>query len=273
MVISELIHKIKEQLTDNADFEAREIVSAALKADRAFLIINAKTEVPKAAETAALDMLRRRLGGEPLQYILGFAEFMSLRFKVTRDTLIPRSDTETLVETVLDRLGGGEANLLDIGTGTGCIGISISYYNKNVHPTLVDISGGALRIAGENAAANGVDAKLLQLDIMEEIPMGEYDIIVSNPPYIESGVIPTLQTEVKDYEPVSALDGGGDGLMFYRRIIKIAPKLLKNGGRLFFEIGYNQGGAVEELMKESFCEIEIIKDLCGNDRVVCGRLK
>lgn len=272
MVISELLRCVQRGLCDNAAFEARQIVMRAANMSETGLIINAKTEVSSEAEKSAVEMMERRKNGEPLQYILGTAEFMSFEFEVNESTLIPRADTETLVETVLDRIGKKTVKLLDIGTGTGCIGISIARLS-NAKATLADISGKALRTAKRNADKNGVTAEFLKIDILSEIPYGKFDIIVSNPPYIETEVIKILQTEVKDYEPLTALDGGADGLKFYRRIAKIAPKLLNENGFLAFEIGYNQGRAVSELMKNDFDDICVIKDLCGNDRVVIGNKK
>ena len=139
--------------------------------------------------------------------------------------------------------------------------------------TISDFKEEILKLAKANAEENGVKVQTLRIDILNEIPNGKFDIIASNPPYIESDVIPSLQTEVKDFEPMTALDGGEDGLVFYRRIIKLAPEILNKGGALFFEIGYNQGKAVFELMSDSFKNIRIVKDLCGNDRVITGILK
>ncbi len=272
MVISELLHYIQGELDDNAAFEARQIVMHAAHMNETELIISAKNEVTAEAEKSAREMLLRRKNGEPLQYILGEAEFMSLEFEVNSSTLIPRADTETLVEAVIEEIGKKQIKLLDIGTGTGCVGISIAHYSK-ADVTLADISREALETAKRNALLNSVTADFMKIDILNEIPEGKFDVIVSNPPYIETDVIKTLQTEVKDHEPLSALDGGADGLVFYRRIADIAPEMLTANGLLAFEIGYNQGKAVSELMEKDFESIKIIKDLCGNDRVVTGRKK
>lgn len=272
MVISELLNNIRKELTDNADFEARQIIMSALQLSQSDLIINANQTVSDKDFKTVCRLLSRRKNGEPLQYILGRAEFMSLDFTVTPDTLIPRADTETLVETVLHIIGSKKVSLLDIGTGTGCIGISIAHY-KNADITLVDKSKKALEIAKINAKKHNTSAKLLCMDILCDYPKDKFDIIVSNPPYIETDVIETLQTEVKDHEPMSALDGGNDGLVFYRRIVEIAPEMLTKNGILAFEIGYNQGRSVYDLMQKDFNNVEIIKDLCSNDRVVTGILK
>lgn len=273
MVISELILKIKAMLSDNATFEARELVMNVLQTDRNGLIINSKKEVSEEDVKKAVEMAKRRQNGEPLQYIIGATEFMSLEFITSPFTLIPRSDTETLVETALDYINGKAAKVLDIGTGTGCIGISMAFYNKNISVTLADFKEEILLTAKKNAAKNNVDAELCLVDILKDNPSGKFDMIVSNPPYIESDVIPTLQREVKSFEPLTALDGGSDGLIFYKRITEIAPYMLNKNGALFFEIGYNQGEAVFDIMSKDFENINIVKDLCGNDRVIYGSLR
>lgn len=270
MVISELLNFVRNELSENAAFEAKQIVKKACAVTDTELIINGKAEVLAENISQAEEMTKRRKNGEPLQYILGEAEFMSLEFEVNEHTLIPRSDTETLVEAMLEEIGDKSVTLLDIGTGTGCIGISMAHY-ANAEVTLADISCGALKTAERNAARNGVSVKTLQIDILSDVPNGKFDAVVSNPPYIESDVIPSLQTEVRDYEPISALDGGADGLKFYRRIVEIAPSVLNDNGLLAFEIGFNQGNAVFELMSDGFKDVKVIKDLCGNDRVVMGR--
>ena len=279
MVTAELTRRIRGMLTDNAEFEAKQIVMKTLSLTHTELILKSDNEVSGEDVKAALEAAERRINGEPLQYILGETEFMSLPFKLSRSVLIPRSDTETLVEYVLKLLkeknwiSKKNTEILDIGAGSGCVGISLAYYVKNARVTELDISSEALETARENAELNGVAGRMsfIRADILTQIPDGQYDIVVSNPPYIETEVIPTLQTEVKNYEPLSALDGGEDGLAFYRRITRIAPKLIKSGGLLAFEIGYNQGAAVKELMDAAgFEKTEIIKDLCGCNRAAVG---
>ena len=272
MVIRELIFAISNELMDNAQFEARQILMQATGKSNTELLMSMNDNVSKAVEDEVYAMVSRRKNSEPLQYILGSAEFMGLQFYVDKNVLIPRADTETLVETVLDVLNGQSAKVLDIGTGSGCIGTSIAHFNKNVSITFLDISENALEIAKRNSKANGVSGKFFLMDILKEYPNEKFDVIVSNPPYIRPDVIETLQTEVKDYEPYTALYGGNDGLDFYRRITDIAPQMLKNNGLLAFEIGYDQGEDVSALMN-GFYDVRIIKDLCNNDRVVIGRLK
>lgn len=274
MVISELVRETAARLTDNARFEAEQIVMRTLNITRTQLITGGKTEVSERDINAANKMTDRRVNGEPLQYILGECEFMSLPFYVESGVLIPRADTETLVETVIEA-AKPNAKILDICSGSGCIGISLAYFLKDATVTLLDISDKAIEVTEKNISLNGVSdrAEVKKLDILTGIPNEKFNIIVSNPPYIETAVIDKLQTEVKDYEPRLALDGGGDGLLFYRRITGIAPKMLLENGILAFEIGFDQGEAVKGLMKDNFQDIEIIKDLAGNDRVVTGRKK
>lgn len=273
MVISQLVRKIAEELTDNARFEAELIVMSVMKINRTELVLNGNKTVSDEEYNKIINITDRRKNGEPLQYILGETEFMSLDFYVEEGVLIPRSDTEILVETVMEYIKDSD-NVLDICTGSGCIGISLAHY-KNVTADLIDISDIALSVAKKNVARNNVQdrVKTIKMDILNECPKKKYNAVVSNPPYIESDVIATLQTEVKDHEPHLALDGGKDGLIFYRRICEIAPDILEDNGLLAFEIGYNQGESVSELMKENFTDVRVIKDLSGNDRVVIGMLK
>lgn len=273
MVISEITREIEKRLLDNARFEAELIVMNVLGINRTQLIMNADNEVTHEQLDKILSFSERRLSGEPLQYILGETEFMSLDFRVESGVLIPRSDTEILVETVIDAIKNTEKKrVADICTGTGCIGISVAHYNKEVSVDLIDVSDKAINTANQNIVLNSVSdrVKTIKMDILNECPMEKYDVVISNPPYIETEVIETLQTEVKNHEPHLALDGGADGLMFYRRIIKIAPQILSKDGILAFEIGYNQGFAVSKLMEENFKSVKVVKDLNKNDRVVIG---
>ena len=272
MVIDELVRNAAAQLTDNARFEAEQIVMKALDIDRTQLLINGKKTAGKNDIKAVNEMLVRRKNGEPLQYILGECEFMSLPFYVESGVLIPRADTETLVEEII-KAAKPQMKILDICSGSGCIGISLAHYIKGATVTMLDISDKAMNVSEKNIALNGVQDRVTvkKCDILNKIPQGKYDVIVSNPPYIETAVIDKLQTEVKDYEPRLALDGGGDGLVFYRRITDTAPQMLSENGILAFEIGFDQGKSVSELMKKNFEDIKVTKDLAGNDRVVIGR--
>lgn len=275
MVISEFVRETAKQLGDNAKFEAELMVMSVMEMDRTRLVLNGKLPVMPQHTYRMNKMIERRKKGEPLQYILGETEFMSLDFFVREGVLIPRSDTEILVETVIDKIGDKKTTVADMCTGSGCIGISIAHYKKNTDVELFDISDIALETAEKNIKRNNLSdrVKSYKMDILNEYPKKKYDVVVSNPPYIENAVIETLQTEVKDYEPRIALDGGEDGLVFYRRIIETAHNFLKKGGLLAFEIGYNQGESVRGLMQNDFYDTEVIKDLNDNDRVVIGKLK
>lgn len=216
--------------------------------------------------------VRERSRRVPLQYILGTQEFMGLSFAVNSNVLIPRQDTETLVEQALAFLTDG-MEVLDLCTGSGCIAVSLKKNRPGVSVSASDVSKQALLVAKENAKAHNAEVWLIRSDLFENV-LDRYDVIVSNPPYIRTGVIPTLQPEVADFEPVAALDGHEDGLYFYRRIAENAPEYLKEKGRLFLEIGNDQGEAVAALLAESgFSDIRIKQDLAGNDRVVIATIK
>ena len=220
--------------------------------------------------------IRKRAERVPLQYITGEQEFMGMTFKVNPSVLIPRQDTEILVEEIL-KLCKPEDRVLDLCTGSGCILLSIVKLAaelkgcREITGTGVDLSEKALKIAQENRRNLGLEqtTALLQSDLFERVN-GTYDMIVSNPPYIASEVIATLSEEVKDHEPMMALDGGTDGLDFYRIMIEKSPAYLAPKGMLFFEIGYDQGASVSQLMEKDFENIHVIQDLAGLDRVVSG---
>ena len=216
----------------------------------------------------SINMRARRV---PLQQILGHTGFMGLDFKVNADVLIPRYDTEVLVETVLSNEKNKDISILDLCTGSGCIAVSLKKYGAYSLVAGSDISENALNVALRNASINKTEIELYRSDLLRDIE-GSFDVIVSNPPYIETEVIEELEPEVREHDPYIALDGGRDGLDFYRRIISDAPVALKPYGRLYFEIGYNQAEQVAGLMeKAGFSDIDIIKDLAGLDRVVFGK--
>lgn len=217
------------------------------------------------------EALQKRSQRIPLQHITGEQDFMGLTFKVNEHVLIPRQDTESLVEEALKVLKP-KSSVLDLCTGSGCIVISIVALGEEVKGTGVDISKEALLVARDNADRLAPSVKLMQGDVLEKID-GRFDCIVSNPPYIRPEVIETLEPEVKEHEPRIALDGSADGLVFYRRISMEAPSHLNEGGWLLFEIGYDQGQEVFDLLVENgFKDVQVIKDLNGNDRVVKGHL-
>ena len=227
-----------------------------------------------------IDCIRRRAAHIPLQHITGEQEFMGYPFHVNEHVLIPRQDTEILVEEAI-RVMRPKMKVLDMCTGSGCIVLSIlkmcreKYYMTDLQGIGVDVSEEALKVARENGRRLGVPVTWIQSDLFAKIPEEEkYDVIVSNPPYIETAVIDTLQEEVRLHDPYIALDGKEDGLYFYRRIISEAGKYLKTQGKLMFEIGCDQAEAVEELMKNAgYEQITVKKDLAGLDRVVYGTLE
>ena len=210
----------------------------------------------------------------PLQQLTKEAYFYGMKFFVNENVLIPRQDTEVLVEQVLSLSKGKEnLKLLDMCTGSGCILLALLANLKQASGTGVDLSEKALEVAQRNGKELGIEVSWAQSDLFDKVS-GSYDIIVSNPPYIETSVIEGLMDEVKLYEPRMALDGTEDGLFFYREITMQAGKYLKNNGILAFEIGYNQGKAVSEFMKENgYKEVQVLQDLAGLDRVVTGRIE
>jgi len=218
-------------------------------------------------------LIEKRCSRQPLSYITGQRDFMGLEFEVNEDVLIPEQDTENLVEEIMKQLCGGE-RILDLCTGSGCILLSLLYYSNDTSGVGTDLSEKALEVARRNAERLDYtqSSSWRQGDLFDAVGEDEkFDIIVSNPPYIRSSVIPELAEEVRVYEPRMALDGGEDGLYFYKKIIPGAVRHLVTGGMLFLEIGYDQAEAVSALMKEAgYYEVRTIKDYGGNDRIVCG---
>lgn len=207
----------------------------------------------------------------PLQYLTGVQEFMGLEFQVNENVLVPRQDTEVLVEEAMRFLHDG-MRILDMCTGSGCILLSLLHYSNDCEGVGADISESALAVAKQNAERIGVSeaVRFVRSDLFSDVE-GKFDMIISNPPYIRTDVIPTLMEEVREHEPMEALDGGDDGLFFYRRIIEEAPAYLNGGGQLFFEIGYDQADAVMILLASAgFKDIALVQDFAGNDRVVSG---
>ncbi|MCX5702814.1 MAG: peptide chain release factor N(5)-glutamine methyltransferase [Candidatus Omnitrophica bacterium] len=267
--------------------EAELLFTEVLRCDRASLYQNPNATLGRNNSRLISSALKRRIKGEPIQYILGKTEFMGLEFKLDRGVLIPRPETEILVETVIKivsgfRIQASGLNVLDVGTGSGCIAVSLAKFLKDIRVTATDISEKAITVAKENAALNKVEDKIdfirqdlfgLQLAACSMRP-NLFDFIVSNPPYVLTAEIERLQPEIK-FEPRIALDGGSDGLDFYRRIIKEAPCYLVKGGCLIIEIGFNQKGLIENIFHNSaiFEIIEIVKDYNNIDRVIVAQRK
>lgn len=260
---------LREVKIEEAALDARLLLEEICGTDRNDLLVHGDrlvTEEQYNCYVNYIDMRRRHI---PLQHILGYQEFMGLKFKVTPDVLIPRQDTETLVEEVMRNLHDG-MHILDMCTGSGCILLSLLRYSNDCVGVGCDLSEKALKVARENARELSLEAEFIQSDLFENV-CGKYEIIVSNPPYIPSGEISTLMEEVKDHDPLLALDGREDGLYFYREIIKKAGQYLHPGGMLFLEIGCSQAEDVCRYMKEAdYKEVAVCKDLAGLDRVVSG---
>ena len=272
---TEGIKKLKLSNIDAPVVTAGAILCYVLGCDKSYLYTHDDYLLSKDEYDKYCEALKRRIGGEPLQYITGHQEFMSLNFAVSPSVLIPRQDTEILVEYIMEFVGQKEnVSILDIGTGSGCIAISLAYYIKGSQVFGVDVSKDALEIARKNARSCGFEERItfLESNLFSNVHIKKFDVIVSNPPYIPNRVIDTLDRQVKDFEPKIALDGGEDGLDFYRRITKQSVDFLKPNGLLAFEVGFDQARDVAKIMESSFKDINIQKDLAGIERVVTGIL-
>lgn len=222
------------------------------------------------------NLIDRRLRGVPVAYIVGSKEFMGLNFAVRTGVLIPRPDTETVVErAIIDcEKHNGTIRVADVGCGSGAIGISIAKYALNSIVTMIDISDDAISVSKENANMNGVEGRIniIKGDLLSPVMGMVFDMVVSNPPYIRTGEISTLSSEVKDNEPLISLDGGEDGLKYYRKIAAQARDCIAAGGSLILEVGYDEAEDVCAILSNNnFNDLEVIKDLGGNDRCVVGK--
>lgn len=261
---------LKEQGIADARTDAWLLLAMACKIDRNFYYLHMNEDIIEEQQQEYASVLKKRAERIPLQYITGEQEFMGHRFLVNSNVLIPRQDTEVLVEEALKIIRPG-MDVLDMCTGSGCIIVSILKNVSEVNAVAVDISKQALNVAKENAKLNEVMVRFETSDLFEHIK-GTFDVIVSNPPYIRTEEITKLMPEVRDFEPFGALDGKEDGLYFYRKIVEEGQNYLKPGGYLLFEIGYDQGEEVSALMQQAgYSEIRVIKDLAGLDRVVIGK--
>lgn len=285
---------------EEAALDARLLLEFVCNTDRSYLFVHGDESVSEEKEKNYVNYIAKRADHIPLQHLTGSQEFMGLSFMVNDKVLIPRQDTEILVEEVMLHLHDG-MSILDVCTGSGCILLSLLKYSNDCKGIGLDISREALCVARENMKRLGLSAKFWESDLFSALEAfrsseesdGElaseaqllseaqppsdsmygrkFDMIVSNPPYIETQVVETLALEVKEHEPRLALDGGKDGLDFYRRITAQAGVHLNRGGMLFFEIGYNQGKAVSDILEEAgFVDVQVKKDLSGLDRVVFG---
>ncbi|MCI7493289.1 MAG: peptide chain release factor N(5)-glutamine methyltransferase [Lachnobacterium sp.] len=256
---------------EEAENDAWLLLSKECKMNRTAYYMHMKDEILPEQLNEYKGLIKKRAERVPLQYITGEQEFMGLTFHVNSNVLIPRQDTETLVEEAIKLVEPG-MSILDMCTGSGCIIISILKKCSGIQGTGSDISKQALNVAKKNAKLNNVAVDFERSDMFENIS-DKYDMIVSNPPYIRSDVVPTLMPEVCEFEPLDALDGHEDGLYFYRKIIKECKSFLKEDGKILFEIGNDQGQAVSDMLTYAgFRNVGVIKDLAHNDRVVVGML-
>lgn len=278
LLVSDMIAMGEKQLLEagieNPKLEVEQIYCQLKKIDKMGYFQRWSKKADEGEIEAFFQMIKRRGEREPLQHILGEVEFLGYPFKVRKNVLIPRMDTEAVVLQASEHIKNKD-KVLDLCSGSGIIGISLykimEAKKMNIKLTAVDLSQEALELTGENAKLNKVDLDIIKSDLFENKKIKRYNLIVSNPPYIRSGDIPNLQYEVREHDPLMALDGGENGLVFYERIIDQAPNHLKKNGYLVFEIGYDQGVEVAQLMKEKgFVDIEITKDLSGRDRAVKG---
>lgn len=253
-----------------AALDARLLLEYVCNTDRNTLLVHGDREVTEEETNRYNELLAARSKRIPIQQIMGVQEFMGLEFEVNEHVLIPRQDTEILVEEVMREMQDN-SRILDMCTGSGCILLSLLKYSNECEGVGVDISEQALEVARENATRLGIKADFIQSDLFENV-QGRFDMLVSNPPYIATKEIETLMPEVREHEPMQALDGMEDGLYFYRKIVEKSTDYLYNGARLYFEIGYDQGEAVSRLMRDKgFQDVKVIKDYAGLDRVVSGK--
>ena len=280
MTIMEAIKKgmieLKNANIETPKLKARLLMQFTLNKPRQYIIVNDLNELTVKEENQYFSAIKKMRQGVPLEHINHQREFMKLNFLVTKDVLIPRPDTEILVEEIIRKAENiPNPVILDLCTGSGAIAVSLAKYIKNVHICAVDISSKALEIAKKNAELNGVknNIEFIESNLFDKIKERKFDIIVSNPPYIETETIKTLSKDVQS-EPKIALDGGKDGLDFYRKIADSGSKYLNRQGYICLEIGYNQRIAVRQILenKKRYVNINCIKDLCGNDRVVTAQI-
>ena len=263
-----------ELISDSPTFEATELIIYATDSDRSSVLYNQNKKLTASEQRTIKKCLSKRKKGVPLQYILGEWEFYSLPFKVGRGVLIPRADSELIIDLVLEELDhfSGQT-VLDLCSGSGALGITVAKRVKNANVTLVEKSRKAFKYLKENVKLNQVKLNTVRADIFKWVPKKAADIVICNPPYISKKEMLSLQKEVKR-EPTAALLGGKDGLKFYRLLSDKASDFLKSGGKIFVEIGYTQADDVKSLFEAAgFKNIECFKDLNGNDRVISAVLK
>lgn len=290
ILVKEGEYQLSKAFCMDPKIDAQELYCYLTGLDKVSLFLKAEEEVDPETEEKYMELIRRRAERIPLQHITGVQEFMGYTFKVNPHVLIPRQDTETLVteaaktiqSTPREKLsffeklkGRKEWDVLDLCCGSGAVGISLAKICSNVKVTATDISAEAVETAEANAEDLRVKVRFLTGDMFEPVKGRKFDMIVSNPPYVRTNMISILQEEVKDHEPLNALDGGRDGLDFYRTIVEKAADFLKPEGFLLVEIGHDQGEDLRKMLKDSgkYSPAVVIKDLPGRDRVVKCKLK
>lgn len=271
------IKLLRDNKVIDAQIDANMLLEQILQMDKVNIIINGNKEITEQKYISYMRLINIRAKGKPLQYITGYQEFMGLPFKVNNNVLIPRQDTEILVlEAIKCIKENNITNILEIGSGSGCIPISICNECENVRATSVDISIEAISVAKQNAVTNKVDDRIsfIQSNLFEKVDnINNFELFISNPPYIKRNEIVSLMREVKDYEPIGALDGGEDGLYFYKQISKKVKELTNEKSYIFYEIGHDQSQEVKEILEYyGYTNINISKDLAGINRVVSGTM-
>ena len=264
---------LEQENIEDAKLDAWLLLSYLTGMEKSDLLMKGGDEMPANVLAQYEELIAKRAKHIPLQQLTGVAYFYGLEFEVNEHVLTPRADTETLIETALPLIKDND-RILDMCTGSGCILLTLltCCSKSGVQGVGADISREALAVAKANGTKHCKEADFIYSDLFTQVS-GKYNMIVSNPPYINTDVVATLMPEVRDHEPHLALDGGEDGMIFYNRIVDEAPLFLYDGGWLIFEIGYDQGERVSALMeKRGFKDVKVIKDLCSNDRVVIGHL-
>ncbi|MCF7792548.1 MAG: peptide chain release factor N(5)-glutamine methyltransferase [Candidatus Cloacimonetes bacterium] len=260
-------NSLKQAGSTNPKLDAELIISHFTGINRLELNLHADDEVSEESQIKIKKAIQRRIDHEPIQYILGETEFYGLQIKVNPSVLIPRPETELLVEKIIDE-NPAEKSILEIGSGSGCIAITLKKLLPDSSVTATDISGKALKTTQENAETNQTEIDFIQSDLFDNIS-GRFDLIVSNPPYIPKDEYKKLSTEIKKFEPESALLANEDGIYFYRQILEKAKQFLNNNGKIYFEIGYDQAERIREIaLRNGFTGIEVFQDLNGFDRMM-----
>ena len=276
--------QLDEAGIESGQLEAGMLMAHLMGCERTYLYLDRERVLSPQQIQDYFNMVKMRVQRTPIHYIIGYREFMGLKFYVNENVLIPRPDTEVLVEYVINyckNVGDHFFKILDMGTGSGAIAVSLAKYIENCKVTAIDIDDQALLVAKKNGTAHGVGDRIefIQGDLFYPLKDKEdnlkFHIMVSNPPYIPTAEIEELEVQVKDYEPLKALDGGREGLDYYRRLAKEAPKFLYDDGLWAVEVGYNQAHQVGDILRDQGCyhNIEFIKDLSGYNRVVVARMK